>query len=224
MPEYYTAYNDRYLQVHARNLQWADSAPSPIVAETMEKHGVGKNAAILELGCGEGRDAAYLLKQGYNVLATDVSPEAIRYCREQFPDYAEHFQVLDCVAGTLDAKFDFIYAVAVIHMLVEDNDRARFYGFLRKHLNPGGAALVCSMGDGEMTCRTDPSRAFALQERQHSQTGQTLSIAATTCRMVSADEFRREIKGSGLRIREAGLTESVPGFSSMLYAVVDIKQ
>lgn len=224
MPEYYTAYNDRYLQVHARNLQWADSAPSPIVAETMEKYGVGENAAILELGCGEGRDAAYLLEQRYNVLATDVSPEAIRYCREQFPDYAEHFQVLDCVAGTLDAKFDFIYAVAVVHMLVEDNDRARFYGFLREHLNPGSVALVCSMGDGEMTCRTDPSRAFALQERAHSQTGQTLSIAATTCRMVSADEFRREIKDSGLRIREAGLTESVPGFSSMLYAVVDTKQ
>lgn len=221
MPEYYTAYNDRYLQVHARNLQWADSAPSPIVADTLTKYGIGQGSNILELGCGEGRDAAYLLEQGYNVLATDVSPEAIRYCREKFSDYAEHFQVLDCVAGTLDAKFDFIYAVAVVHMLVEDNDRARFYGFLREHLNPGGAALVCSMGDGEMTCRTDPSRAFALQERQHSQTGQTLSIAATTCRMVSAEEFRREIKDSGLRIREAGLTESVPGFSSMLYAVVD---
>lgn len=221
MPEYYTAYNDRYLQVHARNLQWADSAPSPVVADTLTKYGIGQGSNILELGCGEGRDAAYLLEQGYNVLATDVSPEAIRYCREKFSDYAEHFQVLDCVAGTLDAKFDFIYAVAVVHMLVEDHDRARFYGFLREHLNPGGMALICSMGDGEMTCRTDPSRAFALQERAHSQTGQTLSIAATTCRMVSADEFRREIKDSGLRIREAGLTETVPGFSSMLYAVVD---
>ena len=221
MQEYYTAYNDRYLQVHARNLQWADSAPSPIVAETMKKYGVGENAAILELGCGEGRDAAYLLEQKYNVLATDVSPEAIRYCREKFSDYAEHFQVLDCVAGTLNAKFDFIYAVAVVHMLVEDNDRARFYGFLREHLNPGGVVLVCSMGDGEMTCRTDPSWAFSLQERQHSQTGQTLSIAATTCRMVSADEFRKEIEARGMYIQEAGLTENVPGFSSMLYTVME---
>lgn len=221
MPEYYTAYNDRYLQVHMRNLQWADSAPSPIVAEALAQYGIGRGSRILELGCGEGRDAVYLLKQGYDVLATDVSTEAIRYCREQFPDYAEHFHVLDCVAGALDAKFDFIYAVAVVHMLVEDNDRARFYGFLRKHLNPGGIALVCSMGDGEITCRTDPRQAFALRERLHSQTGQTLSIAATTCRMVSTDEFRQEIEAGGLRIREAGLTETVPGFSSMLFAIME---
>lgn len=223
MPEYYTAYNDRYLQVHAQNLQWADSAPSPIVAEVLAKYGIGQGSKILELGCGEGRDAVYLLKQGYDVLATDVSLEAIRYCREQFPDCAEHFQVLDCVAGTLGAKFDFIYAVAVVHMLVEDHDRAGFYGFLREHLKPGGMALICSMGDGEMTCRTDPSQAFTLQERQHSQTGQTLSIAATTCRMVSADEFRQEIEVGGLRIRESGLTETVPGFSSMLYAIMEPK-
>ena len=49
MPEYYTAYNDRYLQVHARNLQWADSAPSPIVADTLIKYGIGQGSNILEL-------------------------------------------------------------------------------------------------------------------------------------------------------------------------------
>ena len=92
MAEYYTAYNDRYLQVHIQNLQWAESAPSPIVAETLAKCGSGRGSKILELGCGEGRDAVYLLKQGYDVLATDVSPEAIRYCREQFPDYGGTYQ------------------------------------------------------------------------------------------------------------------------------------
>ena len=221
MPEYYTAYNDRYLQVHAKNLQWADDAPSPIVSETMVRLGFGNSAKILELGCGEGRDAAYLLRQGFDLLATDVSPEAIRYCRARFPRYSEHFEVLDCVTGSLSEKFDFIYAVAVIHMLVEDGDRARFYGFLRSHLKPHGAALICSMGDGEITCRSDPKKAFSLQEREHSQTGQMLSVAATSCRMVSQEEFRREIEANGLRIREIGLTETVPGFSSMLYAIVE---
>ena len=61
----------------------------------------------------------------------------------------------------------------------------------------------------------------ALRERLHSQTGQTLSIAATTCRMVSTDEFRQEIEAGGLRIREAGLTETVPGLSSMLFAIME---
>lgn len=221
MPEYYTAYNDRYLQVHVKNLQWADDGSSSIVSEAMARLGFGKSAQILELGCGEGRDAAYLLVQDFDLLATDVSPEAIRYCRARFPRHSEHFEVLDCVAGSLGEKFDFIYAIAVIHMLVEDGDRARFYGFLRSHLKPQDAALICSMGDGEITCRSDPKKAFSLQEREHGQTGQMLSVAATSCRMVSHEEFRWEIEAAGLRIREMGLTKTVPGFSSMLYAFVE---
>ena len=45
--------------------------------------------SILELGCGEGRDAIHLLCQGYRVLATDISPEAIAYCRRLAPAYGD---------------------------------------------------------------------------------------------------------------------------------------
>ena len=137
---YYQAYDDRYRQIHEQSLHWFSKAPSPIVLEIMNKYQVSKASAILEIGCGEGRDAAYLLQNGYPVLATDVSAEAVKYCRKQFPEYADSFQVLDCLTERLSGTYDFIYAISVLHILVEEEDRVRFYRFLYEQLQDEGIA------------------------------------------------------------------------------------
>ena len=220
MRKYYEAYDDRYLQVHEKHLQWASSAPSAIVGQVMERFGIHAESSVLELGCGEGRDAAYLLKGGYDLTATDISPEAVRYCRRENPQWAERFHVLDCVAEEWSAKYDFIYAVAVIHMLVEDDDRVRFYHFIREHLKENGSALICTMGDGKTERKSDVSIAFELQARIHGETGEKLLLAGTSCRMVTWEEFHREIRDSGMEIAEHGLTAVEPDFPVMMYAVV----
>ena len=220
MNDYYKAYEQRYQQVHARNLQWSSPIPSPIVSQVMEEFGLSAESRILEIGCGEGRDAAALLSKGYHLLATDVSPEAISWCRIHFPAYAEAFQVLDCLTDDPKEQFDYIYAVAVVHMLVRDEDRDGFYGFLRRHLNPGGIALVCSMGDGTMDRKSDITTAFDLQERTHGETGTRLHLAGTSCRMVTWEVFLTELRSSGLDIAEQGLTAVEPDFPVMMYAVV----
>lgn len=220
MKKYYEAYDDRYRQVHDRNLQWASDIPSPIVAQVMAHYGICADCAILELGCGEGRDAALLLKLGYKVTATDISPEAIRHCRDKYPEFADRFQVLDCLSGELEKKYDFIYAVALIHMLVEDEDRAGFYRFIREHLSENGIALVCTMGDGTMERKSNIAAAFDLQERTHGESGEKLLLAGTSCRMVVWDTFLQEIKGIGMEVAEHGLTAVVPDFPVMMYAVI----
>lgn len=145
---YYEAYEERYRRAHAAGVRWMGDAPSGIVAETIERYSITADDPILELGCGEGRDAAPLLSAGFQVLATDISPEAIRYCRALFPQFAGRFRILDCLHGALDERFSFIYAIALLHMFVPDEDRRAFYRFIREHLRPGGLALIGSMGDG----------------------------------------------------------------------------
>lgn len=220
MNEYYKAYEQRYQQVHARNLQWSSPIPSPIVSQVMEEFRINTESRILEIGCGEGRDAAVLLSKGYHLLATDVSPEAISWCRRHFPAYVGAFQVLDCLTDDPEEQFDYIYAVAVVHMLVRDEDRDGCYGFLRRHLKPGGIALVCSMGDGTMERSTDIRTAFDLQQRIHGQSGQTMNLAATSCRMVTFPRFHEEIERNGLKILKTGLTAVEPDFPVMMYAVI----
>ena len=80
--KYYEAYDDRYRQVHREGLQWFDDAPTAIVMETIQNFGISRAHKILEIGCGEGRDAYQLLKQNYNIRATDISDAAIAYVRK----------------------------------------------------------------------------------------------------------------------------------------------
>lgn len=219
MKRYYEAYEARYSQVHAQGLQWSSDAPTPIVEEIIRQYGK-EQGQMLEIGCGEGRDAAHLLAQGYDLLATDVSPEAVRYCREKYPQFAQRFCVLDALKDTLAERFDVIYAVAVLHMLTEDTDRAVLYRFIQAHLKADGVALVLSMGDGETQRRTDPARAFNVQERMHAESGKTVHIAATTCRMVTMADMISEAETQGLRVIESGLTNCEPEFDCMQYVLL----
>ena len=42
-------------------------------------------APILELGCGDGRDTAYLLSKGYRVIATELTHERLAACARRAP-------------------------------------------------------------------------------------------------------------------------------------------
>ena len=221
--KYYEAYDDRYRQIHSQNLQWFYDDPTPIVLQTIKDYGITQTQTILELGCGEGRDAYPLLQLGYDVCATDISEAAVRYAQKKWPQYAKNFVVLDCITETLEEKFDFIYAVAVVHMLVEDADRNAFYGFFREQLKQTGIGLICSMGDGEMERKSDIATAFDLQERIHEESGKTVKIAGTSYRAVSFDSFRRELDANGLEIIKEGFTDIQPDYWKMMFAVVKKK-
>ena len=151
-------------------------------------------------------------------MATDVSEEAIAYCKTTMPQYANHFNVLDCLSDKVGVKFDFIYAIAVIHMFVLDEDRNGFYQFVYDHLSTKGIALICSMGDGKAECQSDISQAFTLQERTH-ESGKMM-VSGTSCRMVSFPTFEKELTQNGLNIIEKGIASLLPDFNRLMYAVV----
>lgn len=222
MPQkkYYHAYDERYKQIHSQGLRWFYTTPSSIVEETIQKYSIKKNDSILEIGCGEGRDAIPLLQKGYNLLATDVSEEAIYFCKTTLPQYAQNFSKLDCVSDSLRERFDFIYAIALLHMLVSEEDRTAFYSFIRQHLTENGVALICTMGNGTDEYQTDVHTAFHLKERLHPQSGKTVQIVNTSCRTVSFPHFGGELSKNGLIILEQGKTSIPPDFPHMMYAIV----
>ena len=61
--EYYKAYEDRYKTIHQKGASWFSNTPTPIVMELLEKYGISLSSPILEIGCGEGRDAKALLEK-----------------------------------------------------------------------------------------------------------------------------------------------------------------
>lgn len=216
--KYYEAYEDRYKTAHEKGVSWAQMKNTPIVMDIISRYHLHPEHSLLEIGCGEGRDSSTVLENGFNLMATDISPEAINYCKKKIPDFESKFMVLDCLSSDLDMKFDFIYSIAVIHMLVLDEDRNGFYQFIHSHLKSDGIALICSMGDGKYEMQSDISNAFEIQEREH-ESGKMM-VAGTSCRMVSFSTFENELLRNGLKIIEKGITSALPNFNSLMYAVV----
>ena len=216
--KYYKAYEDRYKTAHEKGVSWAQMKNTPIVMDIISRYHLHPEHSLLEIGCGEGRDSSTVLENGFNLMATDISPEAINYCKKKIPDFESKFMVLDCLSSDLNEKFDFIYSIAVVHMFVLDEDRNGFYQFIRSHLKSDGIALICSMGDGKYEMQSDISNAFEIQEREH-ESGKMM-VAGPSCRMVSFSTFENELLRNGLKIIEKGITSAMPNFNSLMYAVV----
>ena len=197
--KYYAAYEERYKTAHANGVSWSSDVNTPIVMEVIDRYKIRREHKLLEIGCGEGRDSRTVLDHG-------------------FPLMEKHFSVLDCLSARLEETFDFIFAIAVVHMLVLDEDRDGFYRFIRSHLTAEGKALICTMGDGEFEMQSDISTAFTLQERNH-DSGKMM-VAGTSCRMVSWNTLENELARNGLTIIEKGITSSLPDFNCLMYAVV----
>ncbi len=70
----------------------------------------------LELGCGSGRAAAFMVSQGFRVLATDGSASMVEQAKLHHPELAAHVVHLKLPEGLSSALgvFDGIYAVAVL--------------------------------------------------------------------------------------------------------------
>ena len=193
---------------------------APILQELIVQYGIRKTDKILEIGCGEGSDALWLLEQGYDVLATDVSKEAILYCKKKSPKFSHLFFQLDACQERLSQTFKFIYSVAVIHMLVNQEDRNHFLTFIRNHLDEDGYGLILTMGDGKYEVTGDITKAFDNVNRTHQGTGQKVSVAATSCRIVNFTTMEQEITDNSLYILQKGIASIIPDFPQIMYVLV----
>lgn len=222
---YYKAYEKRYKQVYEHNYLWSSKEPSPDVINTIKSEKISLNSKILELGCGEGRDAIYLLNKNYDLLAVDYSNIVIKKCNELTNyKYFDKFRQFDVFDGVLKEKFDFIYSIAVIHMFVKDNHRNKFYDFIYNHLKSTGLALIVSMGDGIKEYKSDINKSFDDVERIVVNNEAKINVAATSCKIVNWKTFERELLNNSLEIKKKWISTRIPEFSPSMCVVVCKKE
>ncbi len=222
--DYYKAYDKRYRQTYENNSLWEIQERTKEIIDTLEKYKITKKSNILELGCGEGRDAIYLLDNGYNVLGVDYSFAVIDKCNELTDyKYVNNFKQLDLIENSLNEKFDFIYSVAVIHMFVLDEHRNKFYNFIYNHLKDNGIALIISMGDGILEINSDLEKAFDDTKRVNINTNKEIMVASTSCRVKKIDEMKKEIQLNNLEILEEKIIDDVLSFDKCMLFIVKKK-
>jgi len=99
---------------------WAHMQPTPDLVDWLNKNNVnGTGQSALVIGCGLGDDAIELEGRGFDVTAFDVSPEAIKWCAERFPQSKVDFQVADLLNPPTEwhGKFDFVLENRTIQAL-----------------------------------------------------------------------------------------------------------
>jgi|LWDU01.1.fsa_nt_gi 2-polyprenyl-3-methyl-5-hydroxy-6-metoxy-1,4-benzoquinol methylase len=89
------------------------------------KHYTKECAAVLDLGCGQGRDTLFIAGKGHTVLGVDTSQTGISQMLEDAD--SENLSVEGIVADVLDfepnAEYDVVVIDRVLHMLANDEER-----------------------------------------------------------------------------------------------------
>ena len=101
---------------------------------------------LLEVGAGTGQDSEYFASLGLDVIATDLSPAMVAYCRAKGLD-ARVMDVLGLSvrAGGLDGHFDAVYTVnCLLH--VPNADLPAALAAIHGVLRPGGLCYVGTYG------------------------------------------------------------------------------
>lgn len=226
MKEYYKAYDERYKKIHMEeNKAWASEKPSNILADYLEKYKMSCDSKILEVGCGEGQNALFLMGKGYKIYASDVSEEAIIWSKKTAKECGfdeNNFFVMDVLNNDLQEKYDFIYTVSTLHMLINDRDRTQFLDFIYSHLKDDGKALITTMGDGVAENNDDDvTKAFDIVERHFR--GKPVMVARTSSRVVNWDTFGNELSNSKLSIIEKFNTSEISGFNNSMVVICERK-
>ncbi|MFG2296467.1 class I SAM-dependent methyltransferase [Streptomyces sp. NPDC048603] len=110
---------------------------------------------VLELGAGHGRDALYLAREGFSVLATDFSPAGLEQLRAAAAaqGVAERVTtVVHDVRGPLpltDASVDAVYAHMLLCMALSTEEIHALVGEVHRVLRPGGTFVYTVRHTGD---------------------------------------------------------------------------
>ncbi len=105
-------------------------------------------AKILDLGCGEGRNALLLAENGFDVTAVDISEAGIRKLQAlaQKNNLHIHTQVADIRDYWFPQSFDLIVSHGCLHLL-ERESWQKLIPLCKTYTNPGGINIIVVFTD-----------------------------------------------------------------------------
>lgn len=131
-------------QGDAGQVPWAKLTPHPSLQEWLSDRAInGEGRRALAIGCGLGDDAEALAAKGFQVTAFDISPTAIAWCHQRFPDSSVNYQVASLfeLDPAWNGSFDLVEECRNVQALPL-NVRSQVIGAIAPLVAPGGTLLV----------------------------------------------------------------------------------
>lgn len=134
-----TAYEEHYRK---KEYYWGLN-PNPLCYEIMKIMPPTKPRRVLDIGCGEGKDAVFLARNGYIVSAFDAAETGLEKARTLADANRVHIDFFraDILDYKSDACFDIIFSSGVFHY-IPPHFRKECISYLKKHTSPGGIHAV----------------------------------------------------------------------------------
>jgi SAM-dependent methyltransferase len=166
--DFLTGFESKYVQSSgdATSLSWADLVPNPNMIRWLEANRIeGANQRALVVGCGLGDDAEELARRGFETTAFDVSPTAIRWCRQRFPDSRVKYVAADLfhIPGAWRASFDFVLESYTLQVLPAEI-RRQAISLIADFVAPGGTLLLIARGRDREDSPKEPPWPLTRQE------------------------------------------------------------
>lgn len=138
---------------HDQVVRWArrsfPRAGSPQAQEGCPQAGAGRRR-VLDLGCGAGRHAVFLAREGFETYACDLSERGLAETRARAAAAGLTIATVHCAADDLsafpDAFFDGVIAIGVLYHLPEAAVE-RAVAEVRRVLRPAGRFLCMTRTD-----------------------------------------------------------------------------
>ena len=94
---------------------------------------------LLDLGCGEGRDAVYFAKQGFDVVGLDLSPLGLEKAKKYAQEVSVQIQTIQAniVDYELSDSYDVIFSTGTLQYLPPEVRTQRFQNY-KDHTSPNG--------------------------------------------------------------------------------------
>ncbi len=139
------------------DLPWDRTEPADVVAAHVAAAGPGAGRRAVVVGAGLGADAELLAGSGWETVAFDVSPAAVRVASDRYPRSAVDYRVGDLLdlADDLVGGFDLVVEVFTVQAL-HPSLRARATAGVRRLLAPGGTLLAVQLVRGERGADVGP--------------------------------------------------------------------
>ncbi|MFW5927830.1 MAG: class I SAM-dependent methyltransferase [Thermoplasmatota archaeon] len=130
-----TIYNEKY---KSEKYYWGKE-PSSSCFKVLELKPPVEKLKLLVVGCGEGKNAVFFARNGYDVTAFDLSEEGIKKTKRFAADVGIELEAFTADLNEFRCKenYDIIFSNGTLHY-IPVNLRVEILDDYRDHTNPGG--------------------------------------------------------------------------------------
>lgn len=134
-----TPYEERY---KIEEYYWG-TMPGEMCLELLRRCYPTRPLRLLEVGCGEGKDAVFFARNGYQVTAFDVTESGIEKAKRlaDIHQVEVNFFRADLHDYRLDEEFDVVYSSGVFHHILPELRREIMENYIA-HTAPGGMHAI----------------------------------------------------------------------------------